>query len=110
MNAPRIMWVASGQSAELNIAAHGFTSTTLPPTMRNPVGSFIQPLAATTKKADATPAMPMAIMRLSENARSGSWHEEQAMEPSRERRRSKKSRRPREIFSVVSGLSSGTGR
>ena len=61
MNAARIMCVASGQSAELNSAAHGFTSVTLPPTMRKPVGSFIHPLAATTKNADATPATPIPM-------------------------------------------------
>ena len=55
MNAARIMCVASGHSDVLNSAAHGCTSTTLPSTSRNPVGVFMNPFAATTKNADATP-------------------------------------------------------
>ena len=55
MNAARIMCVASGHSDVLNSAAHGCTSTTFPSTSRNPVGVFMNPFAATTKNADATP-------------------------------------------------------
>ena len=55
-------------------------------------------------------ATAAATGRPSENARSGSWHEEQDIELSRERRRSKNNCRPSSIFSVVSGFPSGTGR
>ena len=58
MNAARIMWVASGQSDVLNSAAHGCTAT-VPVDERNPVGVFMNPFAATTKNADATPAIPI---------------------------------------------------
>jgi hypothetical protein len=49
------MWTVSGPVAGLNIAAHGSTLVTLPSTRSKPRGWFIQALAATTKKAPATP-------------------------------------------------------
>ena len=56
MNAAMIMCIVCGGVAGLNIAAHGSTATTRPPSMSKPVGWFIQALAVTTKKALATPA------------------------------------------------------
>ena len=58
MNAATIMCVVCGAVAGLNIAPHGSMSTTAVARQAgNPRGWFIHALAATTKKADATPAI-----------------------------------------------------
>ena len=51
----RYMWISSCHMFELNSAVHGCGSTTLPPTTRKPVGSFIQPLTAITLNDPANP-------------------------------------------------------
>ena len=56
MIAARIMCPACTGVAGLNMAAIGSRSTILPPTKRNPAGSFIQALAQTTKMPTTTPA------------------------------------------------------
>jgi hypothetical protein len=56
MNAATTMWTVWGGVAGLNIASHGRTPTTSPPTRSKPRGWFIHAFAVTTKNADATPA------------------------------------------------------
>ena len=64
------------------------------------VGAFRRPTRLNT---------PVESDRPSLNPRSGSWHDLQAIVPSRESRLSKNRARPRSICSLVRGLSSGTG-
>ena len=50
------MWISSDHSSELpNSAPHGSTSTTLPPTRRNPPGWFIQALTEITVSEPVKP-------------------------------------------------------
>ena len=53
------MCTVCGGVAGLNIADHTLTSVTRPACRSNPRGWFIQALAVTTKKAEATPATTM---------------------------------------------------
>ena len=49
------MCANSSHAASLNIARHGFTSTTWPFTMRKPCGWFIQAFTLTTQNVPTTP-------------------------------------------------------
>jgi hypothetical protein len=58
-----VMWSASGNQAELNIAAMGLMSTAFPRSSQKRVGVFIQPLIETTMTADAAPASDTIVPR-----------------------------------------------
>ena len=49
MNAATHMWANCSSAWGFTNSAHGFTSTTLPSTIRKPTGAFIQALTETTK-------------------------------------------------------------
>ena len=53
----RYMWTNSCHMLLLNSASNGLTSVTSPFSIRNPVGSFIQPFTEITKNAPVMPAM-----------------------------------------------------